>query len=78
MGFVEDLTVYWWNWMVYDYITGYVTLCWWFGGWGLTFDDDDGEWMMQCLDSVPNGLNAKFPYLIQSSFAEEPPAPHSG
>ena len=42
MGFIEDLTVYCWNWTVWIHIMLAEIGCWVAGGWGLFFDDDDG------------------------------------
>ena len=74
MGFLEDLTVYWWNTMIWQTAMGGFVKCWLFGGWGLVFDDDDGAFMSMCFDGY-DGLNAVFPVMIQSSFATEPPSP---
>ena len=69
MGLTEDLTIYWWNWMVFFAVTAGVLKCWAIGGWGLFFDDDDGELMRMCFDTY-DGLHAKFPVMFESSYAE--------
>ena len=77
MGFEEDITVYFWNWCIWTYAMANISLCWFTGGWGIFWDDDDGEWMNMCFNEV-GGVNVKFPLLLQSSYAMTPPAPHKG
>ena len=43
MGFIEDLTTYYWNWFVYGTALFATYGCWVIGGWGLLWDDDDGQ-----------------------------------
>lgn len=61
MGFYEDVTWYWWNWLVYMFATGAITGCWQFGGWGLLFDDDQGKLMEECIGWF-GGTAVTFPY----------------
>ena len=61
MGAYEDVTWYFWNWMIYLTGVGSITGCWWFGGWGLIFDDDNGQLMEECMTWF-GGSKASFPY----------------
>ena len=48
-GFMDDLTTYYWRWIVYLNASSSVTGCWMIGLWGLFFDDDDGMLMDTCF-----------------------------
>ena len=69
MGLFEDLTTYFWNWLVYYYVVGSVTSCWVLGGWDLVFGDDDGYAINRCLQSK-GGLKVTFP--VEYIFAGAP------
>jgi len=69
MGFIEDLTVYVWNWFVWMTSMSAVGGCWMNGWWGLFFDNDDGEILQACLDIV-GGSAVEFPVEYVSSYAE--------
>ena len=69
MGFIEDVTTYVWNWVVYYMAAGTDMICWGSGGWGLLFDDDDGALMQQCYDVVGN-LQVTIPVMYESTYAE--------
>jgi hypothetical protein len=61
MGFYEDVTGYFWNWFIYLMATGAITGCWWYGVWGLLFDDDEGALMEECFGWY-GGTKVEFPY----------------
>lgn len=69
MGFIEDLTVYVWNWFVWMTAMGATGGCWMNGWWGLFFDDDEGTILQACLDIV-GGSAVEFPVSYVSSYAE--------
>ena len=50
MGFLEDLTSYFWNWTVFIGNFRNLQLCWFIGGWGVFWDDDDGYMTNQCYN----------------------------
>ena len=68
MGFIEDLTIYVWNWLVWMNVIGGAMGCWMLGGWGLFFDDDDGEMIQKCY-ALWGGLTVTFPVTFTSTYA---------
>jgi hypothetical protein len=70
MGFIEDLTIYVWNWFVYLKQCGVILGCFMAGGLGLVFDDDDGAMMMWCYN-LAGGVEVKYPAYFLSSYAPE-------
>lgn len=70
MGFIEDLTIYVWNWFVYLKQTAGLTGCFMAGGWGLFFDDDDGAMMLWCYE-LWGGLTVTYPAYFLSSYAPD-------
>ena len=69
MGFLEDITTYHWNWIVYVMALLNNAFCWHVGGWGLLWDDDDGALMQQCYRTVGN-TKVTFPVIYESIYAE--------
>jgi len=69
MGFIEDVTTWFWNMFVYFNVAGGAMGCWMVGGWGLLWDDDDGALMQQCYN-LWGGLAVTFPVTFESSYAE--------
>lgn len=70
MGFGNDVTNYVWNWLVwYKQILGLFG-CYYVGGWGLLFDDDDGAMMLWCYE-LQGGLEVTYPAYWVSSFSPE-------
>ena len=70
MGWLEDVTAWLWNNLVYSSALSTIGACWGVGGWGLLFDDDDGALMQKCFDMF-SGRNVTFPVSYISSYAEE-------
>ena len=68
MGFIEDLTIYVWNWFVWSQVMGGALSCWMFGAWGLLFDDDDGALIQRCYN-LWGGLAVTFPVTYKSIYA---------
>jgi hypothetical protein len=70
MGFLENVTIYVWNWLVFikqiEAIFGPFLL----GGWGLLFDDDDGA-MMLWVYELFGGATVTYPAYFESSYAPE-------
>ena len=50
MALLQDFTTYLWNWFIYGNAVGSIVSCWFIGGWGLIFDDDDGLMMNTCFE----------------------------
>ena len=48
MAFIDDLTVYAWNWMLFRKSFEALVACYIWSGYGLIFDDDDGQMMIWC------------------------------
>ena len=69
MGLIEDLTTYVWNWLVYFKVASSLS-CWMFGGWGLFWDNDNGELMNECF-SLFSGFAVTFPVTYESAYATE-------
>lgn len=69
MGFLEDLTVYVWSWLVYQKQVGAISGCFMYGGWGLLFDDDDGAMMLWCLEQY-GGTAVEYPAEYESPYAQ--------
>ena len=63
-GFFEDLTVYLWNFYIYQSAVGSVFSCWMVGGWGLFWDDDDGLMINTCMEMY-GGSMVTFPVEYQ-------------
>lgn len=70
MGFLEDLTIYVWNWLVNFKRIGAILGCFVAGGWGLFWDDDDGAMMLWCYE-LYGGTTVTFPAYFQSSYATD-------
>ena len=70
MGFIEDITSWWWNITVWSHVMAAQMGCWKAGGWGLVFNDDDGTMMKKCFD-LWDGMAVTFPVTFESSYAEE-------
>ena len=58
---LEDLTTYYWNWFIYGSAVGDMAFCWYFGGWGLFWDGDEGLLTQTCLDTFNKGSQVTFP-----------------
>ena len=69
MGLFEDLTTYFWNWIVYLKATGAISGCWNHGVWDLVFGDDDGTSIQRCFEFV-GGSKVTFP--LEYVFAGAP------
>ena len=69
MGFIEDLTIYVWNWVVWMMASRAGSVCWMAGGWGLLFDDDDGALMNMCF-ALWTGMSVTYPVSYTSAYAE--------
>ena len=54
------LADYFFNWIVYAQAIGSMAGCWYIGGWGILFDDDDGQMINDCLNLF-SGSQATFP-----------------
>ena len=77
MTFVTGWAWYMWNWSQWVHSIGIMAVCWFLGGWGLTFDDDKGYEMQACQDFV-GPTQIKFPLRYLSVFedpANEDPKP---
>ena len=70
MGFLEDITTWWWNIAVWAHVMVAQMGCFYAGGWGLVFNDDDGIMMEKCFD-LWDGMAFTFPVTFESSYAEE-------
>ena len=70
MGFLEDITTYVWNWVVYTKHAAALVGCFNVGGWGLLFDDDDGAMMLFCMELF-GGATVTYPAYYMSSYSEE-------
>ena len=60
MGLIDTLTVYIWNWFVYLNASGSMFGCWFLGGWGLFWDNDDGLMINTCME-LYGGSQVTFP-----------------
>ena len=58
---LEDLTVWYWNFFIYFSAVGDLAFCWYFGGWGLFWDGDEGLLTQTCLDTFNKGSQVTFP-----------------
>lgn len=65
MGFYEDITSYFWNWMVYMMATGGAAGCFHMGVWGLIFLNDDGALISECNKWGAGGPKTEHPYLYE-------------
>ena len=54
------LAAYFFNWVVYAHAIGSMGACWMVGGWGILFDDDDGQMINDCLNLF-SGSQVTFP-----------------
>ena len=70
MGFIEDLTIYVWNWLVYFKQVLATVGCFYVGGWGLFWDDDDGAMMLWCYQLYGGG-KVTYPAYFLSSYAPD-------
>tara|TARA_B110000503_G_C7038894_1_gene367351 strand:+ start:151 stop:354 length:204 start_codon:yes stop_codon:yes gene_type:complete len=52
MGLYEDITSYFWSWMVYGFSNASLYGCWYTGVWGLVIDNDDGKMIDTCFGIV--------------------------
>ena len=71
MGFLEDITQWYWNIIVWNHIVTAAMGCWKAGGWGIFFNDDDGYMMRRCYN-IWDGLTVTFPVEYESEYAEVP------
>lgn len=69
MGFIDDLTVYVWNHLVFIKALAASYGCYTFGGWGLFWDDDDGAMMLYCME-LWGGSYVEFPANYVSSYSQ--------
>lgn len=72
MGAYEDITWYFWNWYVWLVSIGQLRGCWYYGGWGLIFDDDAGKLMEECYGWY-GGAKVEFPYEYSMWAQSTPP-----
>tara|TARA_B110001450_G_scaffold148904_1_gene139168 strand:+ start:74 stop:292 length:219 start_codon:yes stop_codon:yes gene_type:complete len=70
MGFLADLTSYWWNWGVWHRTFASLWYCWAIGVLGLVFDDDDGYMTNQCY-KLMGGLAVTFPVEYKSVYEDD-------
>ena len=70
MGLWEDITQYYFNWMVYAYGAGGLAFCFMVGSWGLLWDDDDGEMMNMCF-ALFDGIKVEYPVKWVSVYAAD-------
>ena len=54
------LADYFFNWVVYGHAMGSMLGCWMIGGWGILFDDDDGQMIQDC-NNLFSGSQVTFP-----------------
>ena len=69
-GLVEDLTVWFWNYVVYGNAVAASFGCYTIGGWGLLFDDDNGAMMQTCMD-IFGGASVTFPVEYALNWVEQ-------
>ena len=60
MGLFEVLTIYLWNYFVFELSVSGLYLCWVIGFWGLFWTDDDGLLINECL-RLWDGNKVTFP-----------------
>ena len=68
-GLIEDLTTWVWNYVVYANAVGGSFGCWYIGGIGLVFDDDNGAMMQTCMD-IFGGASVTFPVEYTLNWAD--------
>jgi len=68
MGLIDDFMVYLWNWLVYIKQTAQVVGCFYMGGFGLFWDDDDGAMMLWCYE-MWGGALVEYPAFYDSAYA---------
>ena len=54
------LADYFFNWAVYGHSIASMMGCWVIGGWGILFDDDDGQMIADC-NNLFSGSQVTFP-----------------
>jgi hypothetical protein len=65
MGFYEDVTWYFWNWMVYAMTTEGSAACFSLGWYGTVFLNDDGAMINECLKWGAGGPKTEHPYVFE-------------
>ena len=74
MGLGNDVTNYVWNWMIFLKQQAGIVGCFTVGGFlGLTFDDDDGAMIYNCMD-IWGGFAVTYPAYFISEYSVEPEA----
>ena len=65
MGFYEDVTTYFWNWMIYGMTTAGAAGCFNMGMWSLVLLNDDGKMITECLKWGAGGPKTEHTYLYE-------------
>ena len=71
MAFWDEVTLYYWNWVVWLHNSTAMYWCWKVGGWGLFWDDDDG-WMTDLCMNMVGGSNVQYPVYYWSKYSDAP------
>ena len=72
MGLFEDLTTYFYNWLIYLTVSMGPAGCWGAGVWDLFWADDDGYAIQRCLSIFATGKGFKVTYPVEYVFAGAP------